>query len=184
MFWQTLWPLVLGFSISGMLQAFGSQAGIQRSLGDHKPRSILRASGFGMASSSCSYAASATAKSFFVKGADFVTSMVFMFASTNLVIEMGIVLLVLLGWQFAVGEFVGGAVMIGLLTIAGGWWFSRGASVESARARLRARDGANAGDHPAEEGARGGSRLRERGLWEETRPGPPCPTSSCSAARS
>lgn len=167
MFWQTLWPLVLGFTISGALQAFGTQAGIQRQLGGRSPRSIVRASGYGMASSSCSYAASATAKSLFVKGADFVTSLVFMFASTNLVIEMGIVLLVLIGWQFVVGQFVGGFLMIAMLGAVGGWWFSRGAGVEPIRARLRAGSASMGGDVPRHTGARGVSRLRDRDRWAD-----------------
>ncbi len=121
MFWVTLWPLVLGFSLSGMIQAFVPKEAMQRALGTRRPASILRASGFGMASSSCSYAATAMARSMFAKGADFVTTMVFMFASTNLVIELGIVLVILLGWQFAVAEFVGGPIMIALLAITGGW---------------------------------------------------------------
>ena len=96
------------------------------------PRSI------GMVSSSCSYAATAMAKSLFVKGADFVASMVFMFASTNLVIELGIVLVVLMGWQFALSEFVGGIIMIVLLSLLGGLWL-RGRQVVEARARLNDR---------------------------------------------
>ncbi len=86
-------------------------------LGDHRPKTVARASFFGMVSSSWSYAASALGKSLFSRGADFTTSMMFMFASTHLVIELGLVLLILLGWQFALAEFVGGAVMILLLTI-------------------------------------------------------------------
>ncbi|HUY67483.1 MAG TPA: permease, partial [Acidimicrobiales bacterium] len=100
MFWETLWPLILGFGLSGAVQAFVSRESMQKKMGDHGPASIARASGYGMVSSSCSYAASAMSKSLFVKGADFVASMVFMFASTNLVIELGIVLVVLMGWQF------------------------------------------------------------------------------------
>jgi uncharacterized membrane protein YraQ (UPF0718 family) len=91
---------------------------MQRSLGDHRPPAVVRASLFGMASSSCSYAASALARTLFVRGADFTTAMVFMVASTNLVVELGIVLWLLLGWQFAVAEFVGGVTMIGLLAVA------------------------------------------------------------------
>ena len=109
MFWETLWPLVFGFALSGAVQAFVSREQMQRVMGDHGPRSVARASGFGMVSSSCSYAATAMAKSLFQKGADFTSAMVFMFASTNLVIELGIVLVVLLGWQFTAAEFVGGA---------------------------------------------------------------------------
>ncbi|MGH9092164.1 MAG: permease, partial [Acidimicrobiales bacterium] len=92
MFWATLWPLVLGFLLSGFVQAFVRTAAVRRTLGDHRPAAVARASGLGMASSSCSYAAAAMARSLVAKGADFVTAMVFMFASTNLVVELGIVL--------------------------------------------------------------------------------------------
>jgi len=136
MFWETVWALVLGFGLSGAVQAFVSKDEMQRVLGDRRPRTILRASLFGTVSSSCSYAASAMAKSLFQKGADFVAAMVFMFASTNLVVELGAVLLILMGWQFALAEFVGGPVMIVLLTLAGGFAF-RGPVVEAARRRLQ-----------------------------------------------
>src|SRR4249919_2616427 len=119
MFWQTLWALILGFTLSGAVQAFVSKDQMQRVMGDHRAGSVSRASGFGMMSSSCSYAASAMAKSLFQKGADFVSAMVFMFASTNLVLELGIVLLVLMGWQFAAAEFIGGPIMIALLGLTG-----------------------------------------------------------------
>src|SRR5271165_3887014 len=121
MFWETLWALVLGFGLSGAVQAFVPKEAMQRVLGDHRPAAVAKASGFGMVSSSCSYAATAMAKSLFQKGADFVSSMVFMFASTNLVIELGIVMLILLGWQFTAGEFVGGPIMIVLLAYIGGY---------------------------------------------------------------
>src|ERR1700704_210127 len=121
MFWETLWALVLGFGLSGVVQAFVSKDDLQRVMGDHRPAAVARASGFGMVSSSCSYAATAMAKSLFQNGADFVTAMVFMFASTNLVIELGVVLIILMGWQFAAAEFVGGAIMIALLALTGGW---------------------------------------------------------------
>src|SRR5438477_5517672 len=120
MFWETLWALILGFTLSGAVQAFVSRAEMQRVMGDHRPAAVARASAFGMVSSSCSYAATAMAKSLFQKGADFTSAMVFMFASTNLVLELGIVLLVLMGWQFALAEFVGGPIMIiGLALIVG-----------------------------------------------------------------
>jgi uncharacterized membrane protein YraQ (UPF0718 family)/YHS domain-containing protein len=135
MLWVTLWPLILGFTLSGAVQAFVSRESIDRKLGDHHPASVARATGYGMVSSSCSYAATAMAKSLFVKGADFVAASVFMFASTNLVIELGIVLVVLMGWQFAVSEFVGGLIMIVLLTVLGGLWL-RGRLVVQARQRL------------------------------------------------
>jgi hypothetical protein len=148
MFWETLWPLVLGFGLSGAVQAFVSHEQMERTLGDHKPASLMKASGFGMASSSCSYAASATAKSLFVKGADFVSAMVFMFASTNLVIELGIVLVVLLGWQFAVAEFIGGPIMIVLLAGFGGL-VVRPALVQAARKRLSSGHAGEGHDHMA-----------------------------------
>src|ERR1700677_2151244 len=137
MFWETLWPLVFGFSLSGAVQAFVSHEAMQRRLGDHRPTTVARATGYGMISSSCSYAASAMSKSLFVKGADFVSSLVFMVASTNLVIELGVVLVVLIGWQFALSEFVGGVIMIVLLAALGGLWF-RGRTVVDARARVSA----------------------------------------------
>jgi uncharacterized protein len=119
MFWETLWALVVGFGLSGVVQAFVSKDQMQRVMGDHRVPSILRASGFGMVSSSCSYAATAMAKSLFQKGADFIAAMTFMFASTNLVVELGVVSLILMGWQFAAAEFIGGAVMIVLLVLVG-----------------------------------------------------------------
>ncbi len=135
MFWETLWPLILGFGLSGVVQAFVTRDAMQRKLGDHHPRTLARASGYGVVSSSCSYAASALSKSLFVKGADFLASLVFMFASTNLVLELGIVLVVLMGWQFAASEFVGGFIMIVLLGSLGSLWL-RGRVVERARAHL------------------------------------------------
>ncbi len=140
MFWETLWPLILGFSLSGAVQAFVSRDSVQRKFANHRPAAVARASGYGMVSSSCSYAASAMAKSLFAKGADFISSMVFMFASTNLVLELGIILIVLMGWQFAVGEFVGGAIMVVLLASLGGLWL-RGRPVQAARERLSQQGG-------------------------------------------
>ncbi|MHB1536306.1 MAG: permease [Acidimicrobiales bacterium] len=137
MFWDTLWALVLGFALSGAVQAFVSRAQMQARLGDHRAGSVTRASLYGMASSSCSYAASAMAKSLFAGGADFVAAMVFMFASTNLVIELGIVLVVLIGWQFVAAEFVGGVIMIALLVLAGSLWF-RGRALDRTRGRVEA----------------------------------------------
>jgi uncharacterized protein len=118
MFFDTFWALVFGFILSGVIQALVSRKAMISLMGDHRAPTIARASFFGMVSSSCSYAASALAHSIFKKGADFTASMVFMFASTNLVIELGIVLWLLLGWQFAAAEFFGGVVMILLLKIS------------------------------------------------------------------
>ncbi len=124
MFWETLWALVLGFTLSGVVQAFISKDQMRAKLGNHRPAAVARASWYGMVSSSCSYAASAMAKSIFAKGADFTSSMIFMIASTNLVVELGVVMLVLLGWQFAAAEFVGGPIMIVLLALSGGVVFT------------------------------------------------------------
>jgi uncharacterized protein len=136
MFWETLWALVLGFGLSGAVQAFVSKEQMQRVMGDHRPAAVGRATFFGTVSSSCSYAATAMAKSLYEKGADFITAMVFMFASTNLVLELGVVLLILLGWQFAVAEYVGGVIMIVLLVILGGVVLTRRVT-DSTRERVR-----------------------------------------------
>ena len=117
MFFHTFWALVIGFTLSGAVQAFVSRKAMREQLGDSSFKSIFKASFFGVISSSCSYSASALAKSLFAKGANFTASMVFMFASTNLVIELGLVLWILMGWQFAVAEFIGGAIMILLLKL-------------------------------------------------------------------
>jgi len=145
MFWATLWALVLGFALSGAVQAFVSKDDMQRVMGNRRPAAVGRATFFGMVSSSCSYAATAMAKSLFQKGADFITAMVFMFASTNLVIELGVVLLILMGWQFAAAEFIGGPIMIILLVLVGGFVFHR-RQIERARERLR-RGAAGGHDH-------------------------------------
>src|ERR671925_294734 len=117
MFWEILWALILGFALSGVVQAVVSKAEMRRLLPDDSPRSISLACGLGAASSSCSYAAVALARSLFRKGADFTASMAFEFASTNLVIELGILMALILGWQFTLGEFVGGPLMIVLLAV-------------------------------------------------------------------
>ena len=152
MFWDTLWPLILGFGLSGAVQAFVSRSQMQRLMGDHSPRSLARASLFGMISSSCSYAASAMAKSLFQKGADFTTAMVFMIASTNLVLELGLVLWILVGWQFALSEYVGGIIMIALLGLVSRFFF-KPALTDAARQRLGARAEAVTGhEHHGEAG--------------------------------
>ncbi|MGI8691269.1 MAG: permease, partial [Thermomicrobiales bacterium] len=117
MFWEVLWPLILGFGLSGIVQAVVSHKAMARFLGDDSPRSLTFASLFGVASSSCSYAAVALARSLFRKGASFTSAMVFEIASTNLVIELGIILIVLLGWQFTAAEFAGGIIMVILIAL-------------------------------------------------------------------
>jgi uncharacterized membrane protein YraQ (UPF0718 family)/YHS domain-containing protein len=172
MFWETLWPLILGFGLSGAVQSFVGRGSMERKLGNHRPAAVTRASLYGMVSSSCSYAASAMAKSLFVKGADYVAAMVFMFASTNLVIELGIVLVVLMGWQFAVSEFVGGIIMIALLASLGGLWL-RGREISLARERLgEGNDGAEHHHGPAESGQLQRQplslRLRSKAGWADS----------------
>ncbi len=115
--WEILWALVLGFTLSGVVQAVVTKGEMSRLLPDSRWRSILVASGLGAASSSCSYAAVALARSIFRKGGDFTAAIAFQFASTNLVLELGIILWVLMGWQFTLAEFVGGPVMIVLLVL-------------------------------------------------------------------
>ena len=117
MLWEILWALILGFALSAMVQSVVSKRTITRLLPDASPRSLAVAGGLGAASSSCSYAAVALARSIFRKGADFTAAMAFEFASTNLVIELGIILALLMGWQFTLGEFVGGPLMIVFLAL-------------------------------------------------------------------
>lgn len=117
MFWEVLWPLIFGFCLSAMVQALVSHRTLARLLGDDSPGSLSRATLFGVASSSCSYATVALARSLFRKGASFTAAMVFELASTNLVLELGIILIVLLGWPFAAAEFAGGILMVILIAI-------------------------------------------------------------------
>jgi hypothetical protein len=118
MTWEILWALILGFALSAVVQAVVRRATIIRLLGDDRPRTLALAAGFGAASSSCSYAAVALARSLFRKGASFTAAMAFEVASTNLVVELGVILALLIGWQFTLAEFVGGPIMIILLALA------------------------------------------------------------------
>src|SRR5258707_14608169 len=111
MFWEILWALILGFGLSAVVQAVVTKREMSRLLPDDSPKSITIATALGAASSSCSYAAVALARSIFRKGADFTAAIAFQFASTNLVIELGIIMIVLMGWQFALAEFIGGAAL-------------------------------------------------------------------------
>jgi uncharacterized protein len=134
MFWEILWALILGFALSGAVQATVSKEEMRRLLPDDSPRSLARATLLGAASSSCSYAAVALARSLFRKGANFTAAMAFQFASTNLVIELGIIMALLLGWQFTLGEFAGGPLMIVLMALVFRAFLKRGL-VEEARER-------------------------------------------------
>src|ERR1700737_3116442 len=115
--WQILWPLILGFALSSVVQAVVSHREMARLLPDDRPRTIVKALALGAASSSCSYAAVAIARSLFRKGADFTAAMAFEMASTNLVVELAIIMLVFLGWQFTLAEFIGAPIMVGLLVV-------------------------------------------------------------------
>ncbi|PKW00174.1 hypothetical protein ATK30_0261 [Amycolatopsis echigonensis] len=117
MTWDILWALVLGFLLSAVVQAVVRKATIVRLMGDDRPRTLAVASLLGAASSSCSYAAVALARSLFRKGADFTAAMAFEIGSTNLVVELGVIMALLMGWQFTAAEFVGGPIMIVLLAV-------------------------------------------------------------------
>ena len=114
---EILWPLILGFALSAVVQAVVSHKEMARLLPDDSPRSIAKALALGAASSSCSYAAVALARSLFRKGAGFTAAMAFELASTNLVFELSIILIALMGWRFALAEFAGAPVMVVLLVL-------------------------------------------------------------------
>ncbi len=115
--WEILWPLILGFTLSAVIQAVVSHREMARLLPDDRPASIAKALALGAASSSCSYAAVAIARALFRKGADFTAAMAFEMASTNLVLELGIIMLVFLGWQLTLAEFIGAPIMVVLLVV-------------------------------------------------------------------
>jgi len=117
MLWEILWPLILGFGLSAVVQAVVSKSEMTRLLPDDSPRSLAIACALGAASSSCSYAAVALARSIFRKGANFTAALAFQLASTNLVAELTIIIIVLMGWQFAAAEFVGGPLMVVLMAL-------------------------------------------------------------------
>jgi uncharacterized protein len=117
MFWEVLWPLALGFLLSAVVETLVSKRAVSRALGRDSVRSVALATAFGAASSSCSYAAVAVARTLVRKGATFANAIIFEFASTNLVFELGLVLLILLGWQFLSAELLGGLVMVVLLAV-------------------------------------------------------------------
>ncbi|MFG2568835.1 permease [Streptomyces sp. NPDC048567] len=117
MAWEIAWALILGFTLSAVVQAVVRKSTVASLLGDNRPRTLATATGLGIASSSCSYAAVALARSLFHKGADFTAAMAFEIASTNLVVELGVILALLMGWQFTAAEFTGGGVMIIALAV-------------------------------------------------------------------
>jgi len=117
MFWEILWPLILGFGLSGVVQAVVSKGEMSRLLPDDSSKSLAIACGLGAASSSCSYAAVALARSILRKGANFTAAMAFQLASTNLVAELTIIIVVLMGWEFALAEFTGGPLMVAIVAV-------------------------------------------------------------------
>src|SRR6201985_3007683 len=117
MTWEIAWALILGFALSAVIQAVVRRSPIVRLLGDDRPRTLAVATAFGAASSSCSYAAVALARSLFRKGAGFTAAIAFEIASTNLVIELGVILALLMGWQFTAAEFTGGPIMIVIIAV-------------------------------------------------------------------
>ncbi|HYK52246.1 MAG TPA: permease [Candidatus Eremiobacteraceae bacterium] len=147
MFWSVLWSLLFGFILSAMVQAYVPKGGLAKSLGRAGLRELSLATLLGAASSSCSYAAAATAKSIFKRGADFTTSMAFMFASTNLVIELGLILWRLMGWPFVVAEWFGGIVLIAIFALLARIFFARDV-VERGREHVEElKPGAHEHDH-------------------------------------
>ncbi len=130
--WEILWPLILGFWLSAIVQAVVRRERVSALMRDDSPRSLAVATGLGAASSSCSYAAVALARSLFRKGAGLTAAMAFEIASTNLVIELGIILALMMGWQFTLAEFLGGPVMIVVMALGFRLWM-RGRIVDAAR---------------------------------------------------
>lgn len=163
MAWQVGWSLVLGFAFSGAVQALVSKQRMQNLLGRAGVREIAIATGFGAASSSCSYAAAAMSKTLFKKGAALVPSLAFLFSSTNLVIELGIVLWLLMGWQFTAAEWIGGLILIAVMTVLVKLTYPK-ALVDEARRHV---DEATGHDHGSMEGE--GASLAERLRSPETR---------------
>jgi uncharacterized protein len=166
MAWEVWWALVLGFAISAIVQAWVPREQVTRRLGRGGPRAIGWATALGAASSSCSYAAVAIAKSIFQKGASAASALAFQFASTNLVWELGLVLWVLIGWQFALAEYVGGIVMIALMTLLVRAFVARPVE-ERAREHAQTADAGHHHDHGhgAPAPARWRERLRSADAW-------------------
>jgi len=141
MLWEVFWPLALGFILSAIVQTLVSRQAVVRALGSDSPRSLGLATLFGAASSSCSYAAVAISRSLFRKGASFPAAIVFEFASTNLVFELGLILLILLGWSFVGAEFAGGLLMIVILALLFRWTLKPGMIDEARRQAEHGRHG-------------------------------------------
>ena len=166
MAWEVAWALVLGFALSGIVQAWVPRSRIERALGGRGPREIARATGLGAASSSCSYAAIAIAKSMFAKGASFASAMAFQFASTNLVFELGIVIWVFIGWQFTLAELVGGLILIALMWLGLRLFVTRRLEDEGRR-HAEAAEAGHAHSSAASEGLSLRQRLTSVQAWSD-----------------
>jgi len=165
MAWQVWWALVLGFAISAVVQAWVPRERVERALSGSGPRPVASATGLGAASSSCSYAAVAIGKSLFEKGASAASALAFQFASTNLVWELGLVLWVLIGWQFTVAEYLGGLVMIALMTASLRLFVSRRLEAEARRHAQQADTGHR--HHSAGARLSGRERLLSVRAWSD-----------------
>src|SRR5437660_8329353 len=166
MAWEVAWALVLGFTLSGIVQAWVRRRRIGRALGARAPREIALATGLGAASSSCSYAAIAIAKSLFAKGASFASAMAFQFASTNLVFELGIVIWIFIGWQFTLAELVGGLILIVLMWLGLRLFVTRRLEDEGRR-HPEAAEAGHAPTAPASEGLSLRRRLTSVQAWSD-----------------
>ncbi|MHA7862789.1 permease [Flagellimonas marinaquae] len=157
-FWMALWAFILGYAISSLIQIFLTEKRMQQTMGGGGGKSVLLGTFFGFISSSCSFSALATSKSLFQKGASFVSSIAFLLASTNLVIELGIIISIFLGWQFVVGEYVGG-----ILLILFSWLLIRLINpkklIKKAREHLEASSSSSMSDKPSTE------KLRSQESW-------------------
>jgi uncharacterized membrane protein YraQ (UPF0718 family) len=162
MTWEILWALVLGFLLSAIVQALVSKDRVERLLPDDSPRSLATATALGIASSSCSYASVALARTLFRKGANFTAAIVFELASTNLVVELGIVMALVLGWQFTLGEFVGGPLMIVFLALLFRVLLTQRLSEEARREAGRGRLGSMEGHAEMDMSVSGGGTLWQR----------------------
>jgi uncharacterized protein len=160
--WEIVWPLILGFLLSAVVEAVVSHQQMSRLLPDDRPTSIVKALALGAASSSCSYAAVALARSLFRKGADFTAAMAFEMASTNLVVELSIIMLVFLGWQFTVAEFVGAPIMVAFLVLLFRRFLSREMLDEARRQADKGIAGRMEGHAEMDMSVRGGGSLWSR----------------------
>jgi uncharacterized membrane protein YraQ (UPF0718 family) len=149
MIWQVGWSLILGFALSGLIQAVVPKEAMQRALGRNGVREITLATLYGAASSSCSYAAAAMSKTLFKKGAGLIPSLAFLFSSTNLVVELGLILYVLMGWQFTAAEWIGGILLVAIMSIVVKLTYPK-KLVEEARQHVDEAFGHNHGDNVVE----------------------------------